>query len=118
MKIAIAQINPKIGDLNNNTQKIIANIEKAKAENVDLVIFSELSITGYSPFDLLDFESFVHDNLACLDEIRAHTNGIGVIVGFVDFNGKPKGKKIPQLCRIFIQRRSHCKIQQNAASLL
>jgi NAD+ synthase (glutamine-hydrolysing) len=93
MKIALAQINPKIGDLNNNTQKIIANIEKAKTQNVDLIVFSELSITGYSPFDLLDFESFVQDNLTCLDEIKAHTNGIGVIVGFVDFNENDKGKK-------------------------
>lgn len=93
MKIALAQTNPKIGDLNNNTQKIIANIEKAKEENIDLVIFPELSIPGYSPFDLLDFESFVQDNLTCLDEIRAHTNGIGVIVGFVDFNENPQGKK-------------------------
>ncbi|MEI8378073.1 MAG: NAD+ synthase [bacterium] len=93
MKIALAQINPKIGDLKNNTKKIIANIEKAKSEKVDLVIFSELSITGYSPFDLLDFEAFVHDNLASLDEIKAHTQGIGVILGFVDFNSEPKGKK-------------------------
>jgi len=93
MKIALAQINPKIGDLENNTKKIIANIEKAKAEKVDLVIFSELSITGYSPFDLLDFEDFTRDNLVALDEIKSHTNGIGVILGFVDFNSNAKGKK-------------------------
>lgn len=93
MKIALAQINPKIGDLKNNTKKIIENIEKAKKQGIDLVIFSELSITGYSPFDLLDFEVFVEDNLKALDEIKSHTNGIGVILGFVDFNTNSKGKK-------------------------
>jgi len=93
MKIALAQINPKIGDLKNNTKKIIENIQKAKAHKVDLVIFSELAITGYSPFDLLDFEEFVQDNLNALDEIKSHTENIGVILGFVDFNKNKKGKK-------------------------
>lgn len=93
MKIALAQINPKIGDLCNNTKKIIENIERAKAQNVDLIVFSELCITGYSPFDMLDFKSFIKDNLKALDEIKSHTQGIGVIVGYVDFNEKPEGRK-------------------------
>lgn len=93
MKIALAQINPTIGDLKNNTKKIIKNIEKAKAQGIDLIIFSELAITGYSPFDLLDFEDFVRENLQALDEIKTHTQDIGVILGFVDFNHNPKGKK-------------------------
>lgn len=93
MKIALAQINPKVGDLRNNTRKIIENIERAKAQNLDLVIFSELCITGYSPFDMLDFKSFIKDNLKALDEIKVHTQGIGVIVGYVDFNKKPNGRK-------------------------
>ena len=93
MKVAIAQINPKIGDLKNNTAKIIEKIELAKANGVDLVVFSELCITGYSPFDMLDFKSFVKDNILALEEIKAYTQGIGVIVGYVDFNTKPTGRK-------------------------
>lgn len=93
MKIAIAQINPKIGDLKNNTAKIIDKIELAKAHGVDLVVFSELCVTGYSPFDMLDFKSFVRDNISALEEIAAHTQGIAAIVGYVDFNSKSSGRK-------------------------
>lgn len=93
MKVAIAQINPKIGDLKNNTIQIIDKIELAKAQGVDLVVFSELCITGYSPFDMLDFKSFVKDNIAALDEIKTHTQGIAAIVGYVDFNTKTTGRK-------------------------
>jgi len=93
MKIAIAQINPKIGDLKNNTAKIIKNIEHAKAHGIDLVVFSELCITGYSPFDMLDFKSFVKDNIEALEEIKPYTHGIGVVVGFVDFNTTLVGRK-------------------------
>lgn len=94
MKIALAQINPKVGDLKGNTQKIIDNIEKAKAKHVDLVVFSELAISGYPPRDLLDFDIFIEDNLKCVEQIKPHTKGIAVVFGVLDFNVDEKGKKL------------------------
>jgi NAD+ synthase (glutamine-hydrolysing) len=54
MKISLAQLNYIIGDFEGNTQKIIAAINKAKAENSSLVVFSELAVCGYPPLDLLE----------------------------------------------------------------
>jgi len=93
MKIALAQINTKIGDFEGNFKKIVSFIDKAKQHDADLVIFPELTITGYPPRDLLDFESFVKDNIAYLDKVKDYTTDIGVICGFVDINREPYGKK-------------------------
>jgi len=93
MKIALCQINTKVGDLQRNTDLIIKNINKAKEKAVDLIVFTELSITGYPPKDLLDFECFVSDNLKYLDKIRAASENIAVICGYVDINTSSTGKK-------------------------
>lgn len=93
MKIAIAQINTKVGDLKGNAEIIIRNIIAAKEKNANLVIFPEMAITGYPPRDLLDFECFIDDNLKYLDIIRENTEGIAVILGYIDKNPSPEGKK-------------------------
>lgn len=93
MKIALGQINTKVGDLERNTDLIIKNINKAKEKGVDLIVFPELSITGYPPRDLLDFDCFINDNLKYLDKIRAASENIAVICGYVDINTEPTGKK-------------------------
>jgi NAD+ synthase (glutamine-hydrolysing) len=84
VRIGLAQINVTVGDLSNNTKKIISYIHKAKDEGVDIVTFPELAITGYPPQDLLLKPQFLKDNLACLQEIIKTTQNIGVVVGFVD----------------------------------
>jgi len=93
MKIALAQINTKVGDLSANTDLIIKNINSARAKEAELVVFPELSITGYPPRDLLDFDCFIDDNLAYLDKIRENSKGINIICGFIDKNPSPYGKK-------------------------
>lgn len=93
MKIALGQINTKVGDLERNTSLIIQNINRAKENGFDLIVFSELSITGYPPRDLLDFECFIKDNLKCLDKIREASRDIAVICGYVDINTDKSGKK-------------------------
>ena len=93
MKIALCQINTKVGDLQRNTDLIIKNINKAKEKEIDLIVFPELAITGYPPKDLLDFDCFVNDNLKFLDKIRAASENIGIICGYVDINKSPTGKK-------------------------
>lgn len=93
MKIALAQINTKVGDLAGNTELIVRNIQIAKNRGADLVIFPELSITGYPPRDLLDFECFIDDNLKALDKIKNLSEDIAVICGFIDKNPKTEGRK-------------------------
>lgn len=93
MKVALAQINPKVGDLVGNTDKIISYIKKAKEKEADLIIFPELAITGYPPRDLLDFDIFVEDNLAQLERIKEFSYDIGIICGYVDINAEPYGRK-------------------------
>ncbi len=88
MRIAIAQINPTVGDLSGNARKITEHLQKAKAVKADLVIFPELAVCGYPPEDLLYKEHFVRDNLTALNDLRPKTKDLTAIIGFVD-----KGKK-------------------------
>ena len=84
MRIAIAQINMTVGDLNGNTDKIIDYIGRAREVGADIVTFPELAITGYPPEDLLLKNGFVQNNLICLNRIIDATQGITAVVGFVD----------------------------------
>ncbi|MFA5839959.1 MAG: NAD+ synthase [Candidatus Margulisiibacteriota bacterium] len=88
MRLALAQINPTVGDLSGNTVKIIDFIEKAKQEEADLVVFPELAITGYPPEDLLLKPHFIADNLTSLRQVVKSCRGIAAYVGFVDKKGK------------------------------
>lgn len=91
MRICVAQINPTIGDLQGNTQKIIQCIEKARTRNVDIVLFSEQTICGYMPQDLLFHCDFIVDIEKCLLEVLKASQGICVVVGLVRHNpGKGK----------------------------
>ena len=87
VRVALAQMNPKVGDLPGNTNKIIEYIEQARAAAADLIVFPELALTGYPPEDLVFLPSFVEDNLRCLQKIATHAQGITAIVGFVDRAG-------------------------------
>ncbi|PIU58281.1 MAG: NAD+ synthase, partial [Deltaproteobacteria bacterium CG07_land_8_20_14_0_80_38_7] len=61
MKIAIAQINTMVGDFEGNKKKILHFLEKAEDMDSDIVVFSELTICGYSPRDLLDKRVFIEE---------------------------------------------------------
>ena len=87
MRIALAQINPTVGDLAGNSRLIIDWTERAKAQAADLVCFPELAITGYPPEDLVLKPSFVRDNRTALQSIAARARGIAIVVGFVDEEG-------------------------------
>lgn len=88
MKIALAQINPTVGALEENAKKIIDYINKARKQNADLVVFPELAVTGYPPEDLLLKPQFISDNIDALKEIVKASKSIGVYIGFVDKVGK------------------------------
>ncbi|MHB0913383.1 MAG: NAD+ synthase [Armatimonadota bacterium] len=84
LRVAIAQINTTVGDLDGNTEKIIEYLRRAKSIGADVVTFPELAITGYPPEDLLLKNGFVQNNLACLERIAAEAVGITAVVGFAD----------------------------------
>lgn len=94
MKIALAQLNYHIGNFEANEAKILANIQKAKAENVDLVVFSELAVCGYPPRDFLEFEDFINLCLESVDRIAKKCVGIAAIVGGPSWNTLNEGKKL------------------------
>jgi len=94
MKIALAQINPTIGDFAGNTEKIMASAQRARDLSCNLVVFSELGISGYPPRDLLEKKDFVEANLMHLQNLVKSIKGIGVICGFVDKNLGKEGNPL------------------------
>ena len=76
MRIALAQLNFHVGNFPQNSARIIAAIEKAKMEGASLVVFSELSVCGYYPNDLLERLEFVTEALAAIEMIAASCQGI------------------------------------------
>ena len=88
LRIALAQINTTVGDLDGNVAKVLVYAERARALGVDLVAFPELTVTGYTPEDLLLRPRFILDNRAALDHIVEHAPAeITLVVGFVDGEG-------------------------------
>ncbi|WP_346699291.1 NAD+ synthase [uncultured Alistipes sp.] len=81
MKIAIAQLNYTIGDIDGNTSKIIDSINKAKARHADLVIFAEQAVSGTPAFDLFRKTTFLELCEDALVEIASCCDGIAAIVG-------------------------------------
>jgi NAD+ synthase (glutamine-hydrolysing) len=94
MKIALAQLDYHIGNFLENTTSIVLEIKKAQQYDVDLMVFSELSICGYPPLDLLERKDFIQQ---CIDEIHKIARickRIGVLIGGPSFNDDPKGKML------------------------
>ena len=97
MKIALAQINPTVGDFQGNTRKIIEFAQEAAAAGADLVMFSELSVCGYPPADLLDKPSFVARAADAVAEIAATAtsgNQLAIICGYVTQAPPGSGKRV------------------------
>lgn len=94
MKIYIAQQNYHIGNFRENTRKMIEAIDAAKRQKADLVVFSELSVCGYPPRDFMEFQDFIDQCYAVVDEIRQHADSIGVIVGAPHRNPREEGKDL------------------------
>ncbi len=94
MKIALAQLNYRIGDFEGNVRKIVGSIGEAKEKGARLVVFSELSVTGYYPHDLLEKKEFIHQASEAVLEISQHCTGIGALVGAPAINEGDRGKKL------------------------
>ncbi len=94
MKIALAQQNYHIGNFEENTRKIIAGINWAKAQEADLVVFSELCVCGYPPRDFLEFDDFINKCNQAIETIKQHADTIAVIIGAPDKNPVREGKDL------------------------
>ncbi|MBI2858620.1 MAG: NAD+ synthase [Chloroflexi bacterium] len=84
LRLAMAQINCTVGDLEGNAAKVIQYAGEARRLGVDLIAFPELAITGYPPEDLLLKPAFVADNLRMLAKVVEATSGLTAIIGHVD----------------------------------
>ena len=81
MRLALAQMNTVVGDLDGNGERILARLEEARAAGADLVLFPELAITGYPPEDLLLRPGFLRAAHAALETVAAGTKGLAALVG-------------------------------------
>ena len=94
MRIALAQINPTVGDLAGNVRKILEFTARAKAERAEVVVFPELALIGYPPKDLLLKPQFINDNLRALQIVAAKVHGIDAIVGYAERNTAATGRPL------------------------
>lgn len=114
MILALAQLNFTIADFTGNTQGIIQYLEKARTAGAELVVFSELSVCGYPPQDLLEQESFIQQSEQAIQEIATACKGIAAIIGAPVLNTSKHGKKLFNAALFladgmiqFIQRKTH-----------
>ena len=84
LRIALAQLNPTVGDLDGNLAQLTDAYDQADEAGCDIVAFPELSTTGYPPEDLVLKPGFVADNRLILDKLAARTRRCAAVVGFVD----------------------------------
>lgn len=94
MKISIAQLNYHIGNFNRNKELICDAIKTARTGGSDLIVFSELSVPGYPPLDLLDHVDFVRRCNETVNEIASECIGIAAIIGSPTLNTGTEGKKL------------------------
>ena len=84
LRVGLAQINPRVGDLAFNVGKVEEFLSRAEEAGCDIVAFPELTLSGYPPEDLVLKSGFVADNRAALEKVAARSGRCAVVVGFVD----------------------------------
>lgn len=94
MKISVVQQNYIIGDIAGNTQKILDAIAQGKQNQSDLLVFSELCVSGYPPRDFLYFEDFIEKCENAIEEITSATDDIAIIIGSPTRNLPEEGKPL------------------------
>jgi NAD+ synthase (glutamine-hydrolysing) len=94
MKIALAQMNPTVGDLDGNARRILADIGAAERAGAHLIVFPELAAFGYPPKDLLHRRDLIKENVATVEAIARQCRNLTAIVGFVQPDPTGSGKGI------------------------
>ena len=100
MKIALVPLNPVIGDIVNNCDKILRFIDQAIDKQCDLIIFPELALTGYPPKDYLFFEALHELQSKALVTLKRRSKKIPIIVGGIKKN-KSKGRPFQNVAFVF-----------------
>ncbi len=94
MKIFLCQQNYHIGNFELNTNKMIEAVGRAKAQQADIIVFSELSVCGYPPRDFLYFNDFIQKCGEAVEHIAQHADGIAVLLGAPARNPIVEGKDL------------------------
>ncbi|NOY36524.1 MAG: NAD+ synthase [Chlorobi bacterium] len=94
MRITIAQLNFHIGNFRSNLEKMKNAVDAARKEDSDLVIFSEMSVSGYPPLDLLERKEFIDQCQSAIRELLPVSHEIGIIAGTPTLNPLPEGKNL------------------------
>lgn len=85
LRVAGAQMNLTVGDIEGNEKRIAEAIERASAAGADVLLVPELAISGYPPEDLVLRDDFVNANLAALERLAAQSGEMAAVIGFVDY---------------------------------
>jgi NAD+ synthetase len=94
MKLALAQINPTIGDIAGNEAKILAAYQRGVQAGADIVVTPELALTGYPPRDLVLRPGLIRQNQAALERLALATGTTGLLVGYVGENTARPGREV------------------------
>jgi NAD+ synthase (glutamine-hydrolysing) len=84
LRVALAQINTTVGDFKGNAAKIKSSLQQARKAQADLVLFPELTLTGYPPEDLLLKKDFIQRNLETLNKVASVTKGLTAVIGYAE----------------------------------
>jgi NAD+ synthase (glutamine-hydrolysing) len=94
VKIALAQLNPTIGDISGNTEQILLAVRQAATGGADLVVFPEQAVIGYPGKDLLLRREIVEQNVAAVQRIAAESRAIPILLGYAEPNREPAGRPL------------------------
>ncbi len=94
VKIALAQIDPLVGDVVGNSTKVLDAISRARSLGASLIAFPEMTLLGYPPRDLLLKPRFVRANVEAVHRIAESCVGIAALIGFVDRNADSVGRPL------------------------
>ena len=105
MKIALAQINPTVGDFAGNVDRIVEYARRAQERGADLVVFPELAVCGYPPRDLVERPAFIRKSEAELDRLTGLLPPIAALVGYVRRSHAVQGKAVADAAALIKDRR-------------
>jgi len=111
VRVALAQINPTVGDLSGNRALAEDAARKAEAAGADLVLLPELAITGYPPMDLLERKGFVRDQLRELDRLAATSTRIPIVIGAALPFDDPLGTQNLHNCAVLLRDGQRAAVQ-------
>ncbi|HUO09120.1 MAG TPA: NAD+ synthase [Phycisphaerae bacterium] len=94
MRIALAQIDPTVGDIVGNLRKHLSVLKEAKSRGAEVVVFPELSILGYPPKDLLLKPAVIQLSLEAVEEVARAAQGVTAIVGYAERNVSNRGRPL------------------------